>query len=319
MHTDRDTTRLVRSWLEEGATALPDRVLDAVLDQVPATPQRRSWWPARRSADMNNRLEARDRGRGRRGRRGGRYQPPATERECRRPAPSTSTPTPTPRHRRAQVVDLARGPLDRRDLPRSTTRAVTRRRPSRSPCRRLDRRSDGYIGKNVRAIRTIFDSREADHRDVYTDVCQSRGTLVAPVGPTVDDLVDALFDQAEAGRFPAGVALRRRLRRPSGSTWRSRPTSISHVLHPVALIPDLGDSGDGGFCASRLSRTASSHVLHRRCQRRAAVIDTMYLPGMSERPRRAPTVRCCRSCTSWERGWWRHQWRRDRTSSGSSM
>jgi len=52
MSTDRDTTRIVRSWLEEGATALPDRVLDAVLDQVPATRQRRSWWPARRF-DMN--------------------------------------------------------------------------------------------------------------------------------------------------------------------------------------------------------------------------------------------------------------------------
>jgi hypothetical protein len=54
MSTDRDTTRLVRSWLEEGVTALPDRILDAVLDQVPATPQRRSWSPARRFAQMNN-------------------------------------------------------------------------------------------------------------------------------------------------------------------------------------------------------------------------------------------------------------------------
>jgi hypothetical protein len=53
MSTDRDTTRIVRSWLEEGATALPDRVLDAVLDRVPATPQRRSWWPSRRIAHMN--------------------------------------------------------------------------------------------------------------------------------------------------------------------------------------------------------------------------------------------------------------------------
>jgi hypothetical protein len=54
MSTDRDTTRIVRSWLEEGATALPDRVLDAVLDQVPATSQRRAWWPARRFGAMNN-------------------------------------------------------------------------------------------------------------------------------------------------------------------------------------------------------------------------------------------------------------------------
>jgi len=44
MSTDRDTARIVRSWLEEGVTALPDRVLDAVLDQVPTTRQRRSLW-----------------------------------------------------------------------------------------------------------------------------------------------------------------------------------------------------------------------------------------------------------------------------------
>ena len=54
MHSDRDTTRIVRSWLEEGVSALPDRVLDAVLDQVPATRQRRPWWPARRFADMDS-------------------------------------------------------------------------------------------------------------------------------------------------------------------------------------------------------------------------------------------------------------------------
>jgi len=57
MSIDRDPTRLVRSWLEEGVTTLPDRVLDAVLDQVPATQQRRPWWPARRDARMNNILK----------------------------------------------------------------------------------------------------------------------------------------------------------------------------------------------------------------------------------------------------------------------
>jgi hypothetical protein len=52
MSTDRETTRIVRTWLEEGVTALPDRVLDNVLDQLPATHQRRSWWPPRRSPQM---------------------------------------------------------------------------------------------------------------------------------------------------------------------------------------------------------------------------------------------------------------------------
>ena len=48
MSSDRDTTRAVRSWLEEGVIVLPDRVLDAVLDQLPATRQRRpAWWRLR--------------------------------------------------------------------------------------------------------------------------------------------------------------------------------------------------------------------------------------------------------------------------------
>ncbi|HEX5039017.1 MAG TPA: hypothetical protein VFW95_02645 [Candidatus Limnocylindria bacterium] len=49
MTTDRGTTRAVRSWLEEGVDRLPDRVLDAVLDQLPATHQRgRAWWTPRK-------------------------------------------------------------------------------------------------------------------------------------------------------------------------------------------------------------------------------------------------------------------------------
>lgn len=49
MSVDSETTRIVRSWMDEGVTQLPDRVLDAVLDQLPATPQHRGpWWrPAR--------------------------------------------------------------------------------------------------------------------------------------------------------------------------------------------------------------------------------------------------------------------------------
>jgi hypothetical protein len=47
MKTDRETTRAVRSWLEEGSTRLPDRVLDEVLDRVPAVRQRRARWRIR--------------------------------------------------------------------------------------------------------------------------------------------------------------------------------------------------------------------------------------------------------------------------------
>ena len=52
--SDRETERIVRSWLTEGTMRLPDRVLDAVLDEVPSTPQRRAWWPARRFDTMSN-------------------------------------------------------------------------------------------------------------------------------------------------------------------------------------------------------------------------------------------------------------------------
>ena len=54
MSADRDVNRIVRSWLEEGVSALPDRVLDTVLDQLPATPQRRALWPVRRFGEMNS-------------------------------------------------------------------------------------------------------------------------------------------------------------------------------------------------------------------------------------------------------------------------
>jgi hypothetical protein len=54
MSTDRDTTRVVRSWLQTDEHESADRVLDAVLDQLDTTPQRRATrWPARRLPDMN--------------------------------------------------------------------------------------------------------------------------------------------------------------------------------------------------------------------------------------------------------------------------
>jgi hypothetical protein len=55
MSTDRDTTRIVRSWLRSDEHESADRVLDAVIDQLDTTSQRRStWWPARKVNDMNS-------------------------------------------------------------------------------------------------------------------------------------------------------------------------------------------------------------------------------------------------------------------------
>jgi hypothetical protein len=54
MSTERDVNRVVTLWLEDGVTVLPDRVLDAVIGQLPATPQRRAGWLARRFPIMNS-------------------------------------------------------------------------------------------------------------------------------------------------------------------------------------------------------------------------------------------------------------------------
>jgi hypothetical protein len=55
MSTDRDTTRIVRSWLRSDEHESADHVLDAVLDRLDTTPQRRTtWWPARRLPEMNS-------------------------------------------------------------------------------------------------------------------------------------------------------------------------------------------------------------------------------------------------------------------------
>jgi hypothetical protein len=54
MSADRDLTRIVRSWLHEDAHEDADRVLDLVLDQLDATPQRRPTWLARRFPPMSN-------------------------------------------------------------------------------------------------------------------------------------------------------------------------------------------------------------------------------------------------------------------------
>ena len=54
MSTDRDTTRVVRSWLRTDEHESADRVVGAVLDRLDTTPQRRArWWPVRRNPPVN--------------------------------------------------------------------------------------------------------------------------------------------------------------------------------------------------------------------------------------------------------------------------
>lgn len=54
MSTDRDPTRIIRSWLRSDEHVSADRILDVVLSIVDTTPQRRHAWLARRSPFMSN-------------------------------------------------------------------------------------------------------------------------------------------------------------------------------------------------------------------------------------------------------------------------
>jgi hypothetical protein len=54
MNADRDTTRVVRSWLRTDDHESADRVLEIVLSSLDTTPQRRHLWPARRLTRMIN-------------------------------------------------------------------------------------------------------------------------------------------------------------------------------------------------------------------------------------------------------------------------
>jgi hypothetical protein len=200
MSTDRDTTRIVRSWLEVGATALPDRVLDAVLDQLPSTPQRRSWWPAWRFQDMNANMKlaiaaaavvvvaiA-----------GIYFLPGGGNVAGLGPSPSP-TPTPSP------IVNFSGS------FAPGTTYAIA------DPCcvgpSRMTFTVPGtgwaaedpifvfkyHPGSNDNLAK--FGPMLVDN--VYTGGCHWSGTaLVPPVGPTVDDLATALSAQAGPGAAP---------------------------------------------------------------------------------------------------------------------
>ena len=55
--TDNDFDRTARLWLQDGPSQLADRVLDAALDEIHVTRQRRAIWPARRFLPMQGAIK----------------------------------------------------------------------------------------------------------------------------------------------------------------------------------------------------------------------------------------------------------------------
>jgi len=199
VNADPDTTRIVRSWLEEGVTALPDRVLDAVLDQLPTTPQRRiTWWPARRFQNMNTSVKL--------GLAAAVVVVAALLGFNYFAAPnvgsggldnSIPTPTPTPAPTATPIPNIPDG---------DTLEAGTYRANPFIPVEVLVNVPDGWIGGGDWLL---FGPRGVEPPDgmnirfgsvsrVFANPLNAQdGFLDPPVGPTVDDLVDAMLSHPD--------------------------------------------------------------------------------------------------------------------------
>jgi hypothetical protein len=252
MHTDRDMTRIVRSWMDEGATALPERVLDAVLDQVPTTPQRRSLWPSRRSIDMNSTLKMALGAAAvivialvgfnllpRSGEVGGQAGPSATAIPTQAPV-ATDTPS------ASAALSLPAGPMEpgtyRVDDPKDTAVPFTVTVPAG-----WRGRSDGFVHKNPDSAAELgVTPFNVTH--VYTDACDAEGTLTE-IGPTVDDLLQALADQdGSDASAPVDVTLGGY---PAKRVDMSIPADLdlSTCRHPNILIQIWADEAETSYFA----------------------------------------------------------------------
>jgi len=186
--TENEFDRTARAWLEEGPVQLSDRVLQAALDEIHVTRQRRAWWPARRLSPMNTAMKVAIAaaavvvlaiagfnllpGGG----------PGGTV-----PTPSptlTSTPSPSP----ASFGSHAFGALEPGTYVLDTVQ----------PFRITFSVPAGW--EKLIAPSTIWAAPGSDARlgfmsvdNVFVDPCQpDLGLMDPPVGPTVDDLVTAL-------------------------------------------------------------------------------------------------------------------------------
>lgn len=194
MSSDHDVTRIVKSWLEQGGTGVPDHVLQAVAEQLPRTTQRRpmrlAWrFPLTRprfaiaGVTLIALLSI------------GAYavgtQPTTSATPTAQPTPTVSPgPSvlpavlgqPLAAHQPYQFtvgsVDVGIGPLPAAWVQDGWKVAVSQ--------------SDMTVLANADGTRSFG---FAIVQDVYADPCHwTQGTVQPAVGPTVDDLVGSLTD-----------------------------------------------------------------------------------------------------------------------------
>ena len=238
MSTERDTTRIVRSWLRTDEHESADRVLDDVLAMLDATPQRRAWWPAWRIADMNtlaklaiaaaavvvvavvgiNLLPAS----------GGPGGGPAATAS---PSPSTTaSPIPSPSPSSASRTFPAEGPLaiGRHSMTMGGVPLSVAMPAGWHSEQGFFINKDAGVGPEGASF-LFWDPSPVG---VYADPCAH--TLSAPTGPSTADLADAVSTLSGTDLVSG----------PSDASVGGRPTK--HVV--LTVREDVGcGAGDGGF------------------------------------------------------------------------
>jgi hypothetical protein len=248
MSTDRDVTRIVRSWLQEDAHEDPQRVLDGVRDQLDANRQSRARWLARRSPEMSNTLRI----------------PIAAAAivvvalvGIRFLAPGTSggavaTPTPTPIAAPTPVASPTSSPTFP-PIPKSGDVAAGRY-TIKVPDGRLSvaltlgsgwRSGDWYVNSDEFNAAIAF----FNVGNVYEDICDRGGGLPTasalpdpPIGPTVDDLVSALDAQVNTDMSPAvdvevGGSAGKRVTITESDPYADYCMGFDNVAHPMWVDP----------------------------------------------------------------------------------
>jgi len=285
MSTDRDSTRIVRSWLRTEENESADRVLGAVLDRLDATPQRRATgWPARRFPEMHNiaKLGLAAAAVVAAAWLGFNYlvAPNVGGPGMDDPSP-TPTPTPMPsvltngtREPGTYVLTTEGEPAGDYHLPEGSTLTMPAGWGGRSGYR-VSKNED--IANPVAFTGVGFWIWDDDFDTVYLDPCQwADGAIEPPVGPTVDDLANALASQPLRGD-PV----------PIDVTVDGYSGKMIEMTVPADI--DFADC-DGGEFRSWLGRYHQGpgqvdqlYILDVEGQR--VVIYTSYMPGTSEAER----------------------------------
>jgi hypothetical protein len=200
MSAERDVNRIVRSWLREDDHEAADAILGIVLSRLDTTPQRRSWWPARRFAHMNTytriavaaaavvaiaiigyNLLPRSSGVGGEPTAGPTASPVPTATPASTPVPFSATSATGTLRPGSIVLDGAFPLAVAFDVPVGWSRQG------------FDELADLAGVHKVRGDTTPAWSSWTIVANAYADPCHTAsGPIDPPIGPTVDDLVTAL-------------------------------------------------------------------------------------------------------------------------------